>query len=78
LCNKGFGGRLGDLLAAFQLPLHVPASLDAGQILEAMKLDKKVVAGTARLVLVESAGRGLIDTGSEPRQIISAIEASRA
>ena len=43
-----------------------------------MKLDKKVVAGTARLVLVESAGRGLIDTGSQRRQIISAIEASRA
>ncbi len=78
LCGSGFSDRLGDLLEAFSLPLGVPAKLDAEQILEAMKLDKKVVAGTARLVLVESAGHGLIDTGSEPRQIISAIEASRA
>lgn len=78
LCGRGFSTRLGDILAAFGLPLHVPASLDAEQILEAMKLDKKVMAGKARLVLVKSAGRGLIDTESEPRQIINAIEASRA
>lgn len=78
LCGKGLSRRLGDLLSAFELPLQVPADLDTAQILEAMKLDKKVLAGTARLVLVESAGRGLIDSDSKPRQIISAIEASRA
>lgn len=78
LCSIGISHRLGVLLELFGLPLHVPANLDADQIIETMKLDKKVIAGVARLVLIESAGRGIIDTDSEPAQIIEAIEASRA
>ena len=78
LCDSGMSNRLAELLSVFDLPLGVPADLDAGQILTTMKLDKKVLAGQARLVLLESAGHGLIDTGSEAQQIIKAIEASRA
>ena len=78
LCEGGVSNRLGGLLSAFDLPLEVPAELDAKQILATMKLDKKVLAGQARLVLLKSTGHGLIDSGSESRQINEAIEASRA
>ena len=78
LCDSGMSNRLADLLSVFELPLEVPVELNAEQILTTMKLDKKVLGGQARLVLLESAGNGLIDTGSEARQMIEAIEASRA
>jgi 3-dehydroquinate synthetase len=42
-----------------------------------MKLDKKVIAGSARLILVKSAGHGIIDSGSEKLQITAAINANK-
>lgn len=75
ICAAGFSERLGRLLQSFDLPLNLPAELDAADILETMKLDKKVIAGSARLILVESAGQGLIDSSSEKRQIVAAINA---
>ena len=55
--------------------LCTPFSVRAADILETMKLDKKVIAGSARLILVKSAGQGLIDSSSEKRQIVAAINA---
>ncbi|MCW8926587.1 MAG: 3-dehydroquinate synthase [Xanthomonadales bacterium] len=78
LCDNGISQRLAGLLTAFGLPLEVPAKLDSEQILATMKLDKKVLGGQARLVLLESAGHGLIDSDSKTQQVIEAIEASRA
>jgi 3-dehydroquinate synthetase len=46
-------------------------------MLETMKLDKKVIAGSSRLILVKSAGQGIIDSGSDKLQIAAAIEATR-
>jgi len=77
-CEPGFSDRLGKLLQSFDLPLDLPAKLDPADILETMKLDKKVIAGTARLILVKSAGRGFIDSSSEKPQIVAAIKASQA
>ena len=77
LCTPGFSDRLGKLLQSFDLPLDLPAKLDPADILETMKLDKKVIAGTARLILVESAGQGVIDSSSERQQIVAAISASQ-
>jgi 3-dehydroquinate synthase len=76
LCEAGFTERLGNLLQLFDLPLKLPATLDPEDILETMKLDKKVIAGSARLILVKSAGRGIIDSGSDKLQIVAAIKAS--
>ncbi len=78
LCEVGFSDRLGKLLQSFDLPLELPAKPDPADIIETMKLDKKVIAGSARLILVESAGRGVIDSSSEKPQIIAAIKASQA
>jgi len=76
-CCAGFSDRLGALLQSFQLPLGVPADLDPADMLETMKLDKKVIAGSARLILIKAAGQGFIDSTSEESQIIAAIKASQ-
>jgi 3-dehydroquinate synthase len=78
LCPAGFSKRLGELLKSFDLPLELPASLDPGEILETMTLDKKVMAGTTRLILVKSPGAGVIDSGSDRNQITAAIRASQS
>ena len=78
LCTTGFTDRLGMLLQSFDLPLDLPANLDPADILETMKLDKKVIAGSARLILVESAGKGIIDSSSEKQQVVTAIKTSQS
>jgi len=78
LCESGFSERLGKLLKSFNLPLDLPAGLRSDDILEIMQLDKKVIAGTARLILVKAAGEGFIDSASEKSQIVAAINASQA
>jgi len=77
LCESGFSDRLGQLLQSFDLPLELPGKLDPADILETMKLDKKVIAGSARLILVKSAGQGVIDNSSDKLQITAAISASQ-
>ena len=77
LCEAGFSERLGSLLREFELPLDLPKNLSPDDMLETMKLDKKVIAGSARLILVKSAGQGFIDSSSDKLQITAAIKASQ-
>ena len=77
LCEIGFSDRLGTLMTSFNLPLDLPGNLDPADILETMKLDKKVIAGSARLILVKAAGHGFIDSSSDKLQITEAITASQ-
>lgn len=75
LCTPGFSDRLGKLLHAFGLPLDMPANAHPDQILELMKLDKKVIAGAYRLILLTAPGQGVIDSNSSNEQITNAIVA---
>jgi len=75
-CEPGFSDRIGRLMQSFNLPLVLPETLDTNDMLAAMKLDKKVIAGIARLILVKSAGQGFIDSTSDRHQIAAAISAS--
>ncbi len=75
LCENGLGERLGTLLVAFELPLSIPENLQIDDIIETMKLDKKVIAGSTRLILVKSAGEGIIDSSSDKLQIAAALKA---
>lgn len=77
LCEAGFRNRLGKLLRSFDLPLSIPGTMDVNAILETMKLDKKVIAGSVRLILVKSAGHGIIDSSSDKLQITAAINANK-
>jgi len=75
LCEAGLTNRLGKILQLFDLPLELPENLNPEDILETMKLDKKVIAGSARLILIKSAGQGVIDSSSDKPQITAAIQA---
>jgi 3-dehydroquinate synthase len=77
LCESGMSDRLGKLLQRFGLPLGLPDNLSSEEMLDTMKLDKKVIAGSARLILLKSAGAGMIDSDSDKQQITTAINASR-
>ena len=77
MCEAGFSNRLGNLLQSFDLPLNIPGNLETEDILDTMKLDKKVIAGSTRLILVKSAGQGVIDSSSAKLQIAAAIKASQ-
>jgi len=76
-CEPGFSDRLGLLLQKFELPLDLPENLSPDDMLETMKLDKKVIAGSARLILLKSVGQGFIDSSSDKLQITAAIKASQ-
>ena len=78
ICKVGFSERLGKLLQSFDLPLNLPANLNTDDILDTMKLDKKVIAGSTRLILLKSAGHGIIDSRSNNQQIAAAIVASQS
>jgi len=50
-------GQLRDLLLRYELPVAIPAGLQAEALLARMRLDKKNVAGRLRLVLWRGIGR---------------------
>jgi 3-dehydroquinate synthase len=53
--------RIARVLAALKLPLAPPA-VSAGELLAAMAMDKKVLAGQLRLVLLPSIGKARVTT----------------
>lgn len=78
LCAGGISNRLGALLQAFGLPLAIPDNIGSNDMLALMKLDKKVIAGALRLILLAGAGAGVIDSRSSHLEIAAAIDASRS
>jgi 3-dehydroquinate synthase len=63
--------RQGDLLRAFGLPLTAPG-LDAQAILNAMRLDKKVVGGKLRFILLERPGKAVV-RDDVPEDLVSEV-----
>jgi 3-dehydroquinate synthase len=62
--------RLRDLLARTGLPLKAPR-IGAAKALELMQMDKKVIAGAVRLVLLEKLGRAIV-TAQYPKAALDA------
>ena len=77
LCSAGTADRVKNLLIKFALPSTLPGGVTSDRILDAMKLDKKNLAGQTRLVLLEALGKARIDTESSPEEIFAALEDSR-
>ena len=78
LCKSGFSERLGVLLDRFKLPLDVPENLHANDFIDVMKLDKKTLSGSIRLVLVREPGIGFVDSTTDRQQIQTAIRSSQS
>jgi 3-dehydroquinate synthase len=64
--------RVGALLDSAGLPLEPPADMSADQFLELMAVDKKVVDGEIRLVLLKAIGKALI-TKDYDKQILRKV-----
>ena len=77
LCEPGITTRLTALLSTFGLPLELPGNVSSDEMLTMMKLDKKVIAGHYRLILLKAAGTGIIDSESSNDEITRAINSSR-
>ena len=75
--KEGDLDRIVSLFRRAGVPTRGPA-LGPARYLELMALDKKVMAGTTRLILVKSPGFGIIDSASDQQQIVTAIKTSQA
>ena len=83
LATPGTRQRILDLLARFDLPTTVPETVASGDLIEAMRADKKVRAGALRFALPAEVGRmahgadGTWTVEISPADVGSAIEACR-
>jgi 3-dehydroquinate synthase len=59
-------GRVRALIASAGLPTDPPGTLTPDQMLEFMAVDKKVIAGRLRLVLLRALGEGVIASDVDP------------
>jgi 3-dehydroquinate synthase len=73
LIDAAITNRVRDILARAGLPVEAP-QIGAAKALELMQMDKKVLAGTVRLVLLDRLGRAIV-TGDYPQ---AALEATLA
>jgi 3-dehydroquinate synthase len=70
--------RLVGVLRALGLPTHVPARLDASDLLQRMRLDKKAIGGRMRLVLWRGIGEAEVVAGVSELEILATLRELRA
>ena len=70
--------RLQRLLQRLGLPVAIPPGMDARQLLELMRLDKKNSAGQLRLILWRGIGRAEIVGGVAEVQVLATLDAAIA
>ena len=70
--------RISEMLARFDLPVKLPATLRTGMILKHLMHDKKFDAGKIRFVLLRELGDAFVSQQITLGQIRAAIEALRA
>ncbi len=69
--------RVASLLAHAGLPVAAPAALEPDQMLELMAVDKKVVAGRIRLVLLKAIGEAVVTDAFDPGLLRSVLDDCR-
>ncbi len=65
--------RIIGLIASARLPVHAPAAMDVERFIELMSVDKKVLDGVLRLVLLKAIGHAVITDDYTPAQLGDAI-----
>jgi len=76
MSEAGDTERLHRLLETLGLPTAVPAGMDPAQLLALMRLDKKNLAGTLRLILWRGIGRAEIVSGVGEADVMAVLEAA--
>lgn len=70
--------RVESLLVRAGLPTRLPDALDGGRMLELMSVDKKVLGGRRRLVLLEAIGRAVVSEDFAPEALRDALANGRS
>lgn len=71
-------GRVRALITRARLPVAPPGELDVERFLELMAVDKKVVDGTLRLVLLRGIGQAVVTSDFDPRALRETLADARA
>jgi len=70
--------RIENMIDSARLPTRAPAQMDYASFMRYMAVDKKVEAGSIRLVLLQALGQALISADYDPGLLRSTIEAHHA
>ena len=62
------------LVEVAQLPSLAPEKMNGERFVELMAVDKKVIDGRLRLVLMEGIGKAVVSDGVDPQAIASAVD----
>lgn len=73
LCSTDVEVRTRSLLERLGLDTSIPDSLEPEELLEAMRLDKKAVAGGLRFVLLEDIGRSRVVPGVDEGDVLEVL-----
>ncbi|UCB53956.1 MAG: 3-dehydroquinate synthase, partial [Thiotrichales bacterium] len=68
--------RIISLIEQAKLPVNAPAELGVERFIELMSVDKKVMDGVLRLVLMQDIGHAVITNDYTQQQLIEAIRSS--
>mgnify|MGYP006189243511 CR=1 FL=1 len=66
--------RAEKLIAAAGLPIAPPPTMTTDDFLEAMAVDKKVLDGRVRLVLLKACGQAVVTSDFDPKQLMAILE----
>ncbi|MFV2059445.1 MAG: 3-dehydroquinate synthase [Gammaproteobacteria bacterium] len=69
--------RIEDLILAVKLPVRAPDEISASQFLELMAVDKKVIAGQLRLVLLQSLNYAIVTKEFDTKLLQETLEQVR-
>ena len=75
--QAGLKNRFIELIAAFDLPQALPDDYQTEQLINAMRLDKKVHSGQHRLILMHGMGRAFMAENISENLIAESIDACR-
>lgn len=70
--------RIENIIDRAQLPTRAPAHMDYATFLRYMSVDKKVEAGSIRLVLLNALGQAVITADYDPQSLQATIDAHHA
>ena len=70
--------RVENIIDSGRLPTRAPAHMDYSSFLRYMSVDKKVEAGSIRLILLQALGKAIISADYDPRLLQATIEAHHA
>lgn len=76
--SKGEVSRTKRLIERAHLPVTPPAELTAERFLDLMAVDKKVLDGTLRLVLLKGLGQAVVTADYDPQALRAMLESRRA